>query len=103
MPSTPKPVAFAPAYVPSGMPLNMPLNLGSTNPAIPTLTQEVSARLPQQNTVELDQVFAESSSLMFNPSSHNNPKADAQNRIKAMQAQGIPALEIPTFLRNQAD
>jgi cell division protein FtsZ len=103
MPSSSKPVAFAPAYVPSGMPLNMPLNLGSPNPAIPTLTQEVSARLPQQNTVELDQVFAESSSLMFNPSSHNNPKADAQNRIKAMQAQGIPALEIPTFLRNQAD
>jgi hypothetical protein len=40
---------------------------------------------------------------MFNPSAMGNPKMNVQNQVKAMQAQGIPSLEIPTFLRNQVN
>ncbi len=85
------------------MPHSLPLNLGSSNPAIPTLTQEVPIPLsPGMNNITNASVL-DASSLMFNPSAMGNPKMNVQNQVKAMQAQGIPSLEIPTFLRNQVN
>jgi cell division protein FtsZ len=80
---------------------SMPLNLDSPNPAIPTLTQAVEVPV-QAMTQPVHTVF-DAASLMINPSSLSNPKTDMQNRVKAMQTQGIPTLEIPTFLRNQVN
>jgi FtsZ family, C-terminal domain len=80
---------------------SMPLNLDSPNPAIPTLTQEVQAPAGGHDS-QTHSVF-DSASLMLNPSAVHNPKTDMQNRVKAMQTQGIPTLEIPTFLRNQVN
>jgi hypothetical protein len=77
-----------------------PLVLDVPNPSIPTLTQEVethSASFGNHHSI------FDAGSLMVNPSSMNNPKTDMQNRVKAMQTQGIPTLEIPTFLRNQVN
>ncbi len=79
---------------------SMPLNLDSPNPSIPTLTQEVEA--PASLLSNSHSIF-DAGSLMLNPSSMHNPKTDMQNRVKAMQTQGIPTLEIPTFLRNQVN
>jgi cell division protein FtsZ len=79
---------------------SMPLNLDSPNSAIPTLTQEVMA--PSTSLGNNHSIF-DAGSLMLNPSSMHNPKTDMQNRVKAMQTQGIPTLEIPTFLRNQVN
>ena len=82
------------------VPHSLPLNLGSSDPAIPTLTQEVV--MPVSTNMGGGGVL-DASSLMFNPSAMGNPKMNVQNQVKAMQAQGIPALEIPTFLRNQVN
>ncbi len=87
----------------SPMARSMPLNLGSSNPSIPTLTQEIPVDIHSEMSGVNSGSIVDSGSLMFNPSSMNNPKSDAQNRIKAMQAQGIAPLEIPTFLRNQVN
>jgi cell division protein FtsZ len=75
---------------------SVPLNLDSPNLAIPTLTQTVEPPIANHSIFD-------ASSLMLNPSSMHNPRADMQNRVKAMQNQGIPTLEIPTFLRNQVN
>jgi hypothetical protein len=40
---------------------------------------------------------------MFNPSLMVNPKQDSQKIVTAMQASGVPNIEIPTYLRNQQD
>jgi cell division protein FtsZ len=82
-----------------------PLNLGSANPAIPTLTQEIALDLEaaQFDGLSTGLSVMDAPGSMFNPSLKNNPKSEAQNRINAMQAQGIPPLEIPTFLRNQVN
>jgi cell division protein FtsZ len=91
------------------MPHSLPLNLGSSNPAIPTLTQEVamsaSAGMGSMGSMGNtgNSGVLDASSLMFNPSAMGNPKMNVQNQVKAMQAQGIPSLEIPTFLRNQVN
>ncbi|MEN9911714.1 MAG: cell division GTPase (FtsZ) transrane protein, partial [Pseudomonadota bacterium] len=69
--------------------------------SIPTLTQEIeitaAQRLPITNT------SVESSNVMFNPSLMVNPKQDSQKIVTAMQASGVPNIEIPTYLRNQQD
>ncbi len=94
-------VAYTVSPQVEGLGQSIPLNLDSPNPAIPTLTQEVelgSASGPGANHSVFD-----ATSLMLNPSSMHNPKADMQNRVKAMQTQGVPMLEIPTFLRNQVN
>ncbi len=41
--------------------------------------------------------------LMFNPSTMSNPKQESQKIVNAMQASGVPNIEIPTFLRNQVN
>lgn len=85
-------------------PHSLPLNLDSPNPAIPTLTQALGGSMAQVSTLGSVGISGlDASSLMFNPSAMGNPKAQVQNQVKAMQAQGIPALEIPTFLRNQVN
>jgi cell division protein FtsZ len=80
---------------------SIPLNLDSPNPAIPTLTQAIET--PIVNQTSMNHTVIDTGSLMLNPSSMHNPRADMQNRVKAMQNQGIPTLEIPTFLRNQVN
>jgi cell division protein FtsZ len=85
-------------------PQSLPLNLNSPNPAIPTLTQALSASMAQvASQPAVGSAGLDNASLMFNPSAIGNPRLNVQNQVKAMQAQGIPALEIPTFLRNQVN
>jgi cell division protein FtsZ len=45
----------------------------------------------------------DAASLMFNPSSMSNPRQESQKIVTAMQASGVPNIEIPTFLRNQVN
>jgi cell division protein FtsZ len=68
------------------------------SPSIPTLTQEIEITAPQQRTPTID-----ASNVMFNPSLMVNPKQDSQKIVTAMQASGVPNIEIPTYLRNQQE
>ncbi len=69
--------------------------------SIPTLTQEIEITATQRLPVITPSV--ESSNIMFNPSLMVNPKQDSQKIVNAMQASGVPNIEIPTYLRNQQD
>jgi cell division protein FtsZ len=72
--------------------------------SIPTLTQEIeitaAQRVPAVNSAAAS---VESTHVMFNPSLMVNPKQDSQKIVTAMQASGVPNIEIPTYLRNQQD
>lgn len=69
--------------------------------SIPTLTQEIEITAAQR--LPVTNASVESSNVMFNPSLMVNPKQDSQKIVTAMQASGVPNIEIPTYLRNQQD
>lgn len=71
---------------------------------IPTLTQEIEL-MGGQRPVPVHSASTESahSNIMFNPSLIANSKQESQKIVTAMQASGVPNIEIPTYLRNQQD
>jgi cell division protein FtsZ len=72
--------------------------------SIPTLTQEIEITAAQRvPAVNSPAASVESTHVMFNPSLMVNPKQDSQKIVTAMQASGVPNIEIPTYLRNQQD
>ena len=103
-PTTPAPASLGAVSL---SPSNLHLPLGSPNPTIPTLTEEVpvvSHRWEERTPVAVASASPfDDSGLMSNPTEHLNPRLGVQNRIKSMEDQGIPRLEIPTFLRNQVN
>ena len=100
IPAAPAPTAFSPSHHrPAPAPIehstghSIGHSIGQTNSAAPTVSPSAL----------VNHTVFDAGSLMLNPSAAHNPKTESQNRVKAMQTQGIPTLEIPTFLRNQVN
>ena len=91
----------------SAMPSTRQLNLGSSNPTIPTLTEEIKPTVATTATALGAGAAATGSSsfdgIMTNPMSDFGHKTSAQKQIRAMQEQGVHTLDIPTFLRDQVN